>query len=80
MRMQEQGLGAAVVRVVGVLLLGFLGCTRTLERPTSHAHASTRTTQVAESAAAPQTAPIAAEPAPDANAPNAVDAIATHAA
>jgi type IV pilus assembly protein PilQ len=34
--MQEQGFGAAVVKVVGVLLLGFLGCTRTLERPTPH--------------------------------------------
>ena len=39
MRMQEQGLGAAVVKVVGVLLLGFLGCTRTLERPAPHAKA-----------------------------------------
>lgn len=64
MRMQEQGLGAAVVRVVGVLLLGFLGCTRTLERPPAHAqsvavdHAARA---VATAPAAPEAAPVAAE-------------------
>ena len=40
MRMQEQDLGAVVVKVVGVLLLGFLGCTRTLEGSSSHTKAA----------------------------------------
>ena len=67
MRMQEQGLGAVVVKVVGVLLLGFLGCTRTLERPTPHAKA-TRNEAVAKAAVA---APAPVEAAPIANAPSA---------
>jgi type IV pilus assembly protein PilQ len=50
--MQEQGLGAAVEKVVGVLLLGFLGCTRTLERPASP-------TQKAEAAPVAQVATTA---------------------
>ena len=39
MKMREQGSGVVVVKVVGVLLLSFLGCTRTLERSTPHAQA-----------------------------------------
>ena len=62
MRMQEQALGAAVVKVVGVLLLGFFGCTRTLERPASHAHAKAQTPPVEQATAS--TAPIAAPVAP----------------
>ncbi|MCC6763179.1 MAG: type IV pilus secretin PilQ [Deltaproteobacteria bacterium] len=77
MRMQEQGLGAAVVKVVGVLLLGFLGCTRTLERPASHGHAksqmqpatSAQAAPVAAPAAAPQEAVVAAPSVPPASAP-----------
>ncbi|MEO6029030.1 MAG: type IV pilus secretin PilQ, partial [Candidatus Binatia bacterium] len=67
MRMQEQGLGAAVVKVVGVLLLGFLGCTRTLERPAPHAKAQTAPVEqvaAAPSVPAAEPAPIAAEPPP----------------
>ncbi len=62
MRMQEQGLGAAVVKVVGVLLLGFLGCTRTLERPTAHAQAKP-VASVEQAATTAAAAPVAA-PAP----------------
>ena len=50
MRMQEQGLGAAVVKVVGVLLLISLGCTRALERPASYAQAKAHATTDATSA------------------------------
>ena len=63
MRMQEQGLGAAVVKVVGVLLLGFLGCTRTLERPVSPTQKA-EAAPVAQLATTAETAPVAAEPAP----------------
>jgi type IV pilus secretin PilQ/predicted competence protein len=56
--MQEQGLGAAVVKVVGVLLLGFLGCTRTLERPTPHAKVAP-VEQIATAPAPVEAAPIA---------------------
>ncbi len=68
MRMQEQGLGAAVVKVVGVLLLGFLGCTRTLERPSSHAQAAAPA-PAAQVAQAAEPAPVAAETQPAASAP-----------
>jgi hypothetical protein len=61
--MQEQGLGAAVVKVVGVLLLGFLGCTRTLERPVSPTQTA-GAAPVAQLATTAETAPVAAEPAP----------------
>lgn len=50
MRMQEQGTGAVVVKVVGVLLLGILGCTRTLEG-TPHASKKARATVDTASAA-----------------------------
>ncbi len=53
MRMQEQGSGAVVVRVVGVLLLGLLGCTRTLERPPATAKAAHVEQQAASIAPAP---------------------------
>lgn len=60
MRMQEQALGAAVVKVVGVLLLCFLGCTRTLERPASRAHAKAQTPPVEQTAnTVPPAAPAA---------------------
>ncbi len=65
MRMQEQGLGAAVVKVVGVLLLGILGCTRTLEGPASHAQSKAHAAPVEHAATAAEAAPIAAEPAVD---------------
>jgi type IV pilus assembly protein PilQ len=61
MRMQEQGLGAVVVKVVGVLLLGILGCTRTLEG-TPHAKAQAAPIEKAEAASDAQ--PVAAAPAP----------------
>jgi len=64
MRMQEQGLGAAVVKVVGVLLLVSLGCTRTLERPASHAQASAQAAPVEQVATSAEAAPVAAETAP----------------
>ena len=64
MRMQEQDLGAVVVKVVGVLLLGFLGCTRTLERPTPHAKATHVEPAALAAAPAPaEAAPTASEPA-----------------
>ncbi|MCC6849714.1 MAG: type IV pilus secretin PilQ [Deltaproteobacteria bacterium] len=76
MRMQEQGVGAAVVKVVGVLLLGFLGCTRTLERPASHVHAKSQT-QPATSAPAAAVAGQAAVPQePMATAPSAPTTVA----
>ena len=64
MRIQEQDLGAVVVKVVGVLLLGFLGCTRTLERPTPHAKAThVEPAAVAAAPAPAEAAPIASAPA-----------------
>jgi type IV pilus assembly protein PilQ len=65
MRMKEQGLGAAAVSVVVVLLLGFLGCVRTLERSSPHADA-----QVVPAAAAPA---VIAEAAPIADVPAATE-------
>jgi type IV pilus assembly protein PilQ len=57
MRMQEQGLGAVVVKVVGVLLLGILGCTRTLE---GTPHASKQAQAAVDTASAAHTAEAAA--------------------
>jgi len=58
MRMQEQGSGAVVVKVVGVLLLGILGCTRTLEG-TPHASKKAQAAAV-DTASAAHTAEAAA--------------------
>ena len=64
MRMQEQGLGAVVVKVVGVLLLGILGCTRTLE---GTPHAKAQAAPVEKAQAASEAQPVAAAPAPAAD-------------
>ena len=69
MRMQEQGLGAAVVKVVGVLLLISLGCTRTLERPASQAQTKAQNAPVEQVATSGEAAPVAAETAPAEPAP-----------
>jgi type IV pilus assembly protein PilQ len=63
--MREQDLGVAVVKVVGVLLLSFLGCTRTLERSTPHAQA----VPIEQVAAAASAAPAPLEAAAVASAP-----------
>jgi type IV pilus assembly protein PilQ len=65
--MQEQDLGVVVVKVVGVLLLSFLGCTRTLERSTPQA----KTASAERVAAAAPAAPAPVEAAPVASAPSA---------
>ena len=62
MRMQEQGSGAVVVKVVGVLLLGILGCTRTLEG-TPHASKQAQAAAVDTARAAVTEQPVAAAPA-----------------
>lgn len=64
MRVQEQGKGAVAVKVVGVLLLGFLGCTRTLERSPAPAHAQAAAPTVASAPAAPLTTAEAAPSEP----------------
>ena len=64
MKMREQDLGVVVVKVVGVLLLSFLGCTRTLERSTPHAQAVPveQVAAAASAALAPlEAAPVASE-------------------
>lgn len=64
MRMQEQGSGAVVVKVVGVLLLGFLGCTRTLEG-TPHASKRAQAAAVDTAQAAATEPSVAAAPSAD---------------